>query len=115
MSKKSFLEKTKKLLLQQKSELESKSYTNDIDIDGDETDEIQGNLIANLNNQLSTRDREKLHQIENALKKIENQSYGLCEECGEAIAEKRLEINPYFSTCIACAEQKEFESKQRKR
>lgn len=110
------IEKIKKSLLRQKSELQTKSYQqNDVDIDGDETDEIQANLIITVNNQLSSRDREKLLQIENALKKIEGNTYGLCEECGDAIAEKRLEINPYFSTCISCAEQKEIENKQRRR
>lgn len=116
MLKKSTLEKIKRLLVQQKHELQTKSYQqNDIDIDGDETDEIQANLIINVNNQLSSRDKEKLLQIENALKKIEGNTYGLCEECGDAIAEKRLEINPYFSTCISCAEQKEIENKQKRR
>lgn len=116
MLKKSTLEKIKSSLVRQKSELQTKSYQqNDIDIDGDETDEIQANLIINVNNQLSSRDKEKLLQIENALKKIEGKTYGLCEECGDVIAEKRLEINPYFSTCISCAEQKEIENKQRRR
>lgn len=113
--KKNFLEKIKKILLTQKLEFESINYSNDIDIEGDETDEIQGILIANVNNQLLSRNREKILQIENALKKIENGSFGLCEECEEQIAEKRLEINPYFSNCIACAEQKEFENKQKRR
>jgi DnaK suppressor protein len=116
MMKKSFLEKIKRSLIEQKTELQSKSYhKDDIDIDGDEVDEIQGGLIALVNNKLSTRDLEKLRKIENALQKIDNKSFGICEECEEQIAEKRLEINPYFSTCIACAERIEFEDKQRKR
>jgi len=114
--KKSFIEKIKRSLLEQKSELKSKSYhQNDIDLDGDEVDEIQGVLIALVNNKLSTRDLEKIRKIDNALHKIENKSFGICEECEESIAEKRLEINPYFSTCISCAERIEFEDKQRKR
>lgn len=113
--KKSFIEKTRKALLEQKAQLESKSYHHDIDTDGDETDEIQGNIIATVNNKLSSMDRDKMRQIENALKKIENATYGACEECGEQIAEKRLEHNPHYFTCIICAEQKEFDSKQRKR
>ncbi len=54
-------------------------------------------------------------QIENALSKIERGEFGTCEDCEEAIAEKRLEINPYFSTCISCAELKEIDGKQRAR
>lgn len=115
MLKKSFLEKIKKTLLEQRDQLQSKNYADDIDIEGDETDEIQGKLIANVNSQLSSRDKEKLLQIDNALRKMESGSFGACEDCGELIAGKRLEINPYFSTCISCAEQKEFESRQRRR
>lgn len=113
--KKSALEKIKKSLFLQKKELESKSYQIEIDVDGDETDEIQGSLIATVNNQLSVRDREKLLMIELALKKMENGSFGLCEDCSEPISEKRLDINPYFISCISCAEQREIESKQRKK
>lgn len=112
--KKNFLEKIKKALLDQKSVLLSKNHSLDIDIDGDETDEIQGNLIASISNQLSTRDATKLLQIENALRKIRDNSYGSCEECGEEISEKRLEVNPYFTMCISCAEQKEFEERKKR-
>jgi DnaK suppressor protein len=115
MLKKSFLDRTKKILLEQKKILQSKSYNFDIDMDGDEIDEIQGSLIVNVNNQLSFRDQEKLAQIEIALKKIANRSFGLCEECEEPIAEKRLEVNPYFPTCISCAEQHELESKLKRK
>lgn len=112
MLKKSFLEKIKKSLLIQKADLQSKSYNDDIDIEGDETDFIQGAIIATVNSQLSSRDREKILQIDNALLKMTQNLFGYCEECEEPIAEKRLEINPYFSTCIVCAEQKEFEDRQ---
>src|SRR5579885_3232879 len=96
MSKK-VVDKIKDTLINQKRELQTKSYNNDIDIDGDETDEIQGKLIAIVNSKLSLRDKEKLQSIENALKKIEDKTFGICEECGDLIAEKRLEINPSFS------------------
>lgn len=111
MSKK-MIEKIKNILLNQKKELQTKSYSNDIDIDGDETDEIQGKLIAIVNSKLSLRDKEKLRNIENALKKIDDETFGLCEECGELIAEKRLEINPSFSMCISCSEEAELNLKK---
>ena len=116
MLKKNTLEKIKNSLIQQQGQLQTKTYQlDDIDIDGDETDEIQASLIMNVNKQLSSRDKEKLVQIEQALKKIESHTFGICEECEELIAEKRLEINPYFSTCISCAEKKEIENKQKRR
>lgn len=115
MIKKASREKLTKRLLKEKEALSSKTYTNDVDVDGDEIDEIQATLISSISNQLSSRDAQKLNQIEDALKRINDNSFGICEDCEEPISEKRLEVNPYYSTCIACAEQREFEDKQRKR
>lgn len=113
---KTFLQKMKNLLLEQKQEL-VKQVTQqvDVDTDGDETDEIQANILIDLNNQLSTRNSAKLNQIEAALKRIEDKTYGLCQDCEDPIPEKRLLSNPYFQTCVSCAEEREAEEKQRKR
>jgi len=113
---KTFLTKVKNLLLAEKREiLQQVSQDISIDTDGDETDEIQGNMLIELTNQLNTRNSAKLSQIEAALKRIDNKSYGLCQDCGEAIPEKRLLHNPHFQTCVSCAEDREAEDKQRKR
>jgi len=114
MSKK-FLEKIKKRLQSEKNELMSKSYDFEVDSDGDETDEIQGNIIDSINSQLSARDAQKLAKIDMALQKIESNCYGVCEECEEIISDRRLEFNPYFSTCISCAEELELDLKNKKR
>ena len=46
----------------------------------------------------------ELAQINRALARIEGGEYGQCRECGEAIAEARLEALPFSDLCIACAE-----------
>lgn len=116
MADKKFLKKMKELLLIQKKEVLITSVTNpDIDLDGDETDEIQGNIIIEISSQLSSRNNDKLMKIHESLKKIENKTYGICEDCGESIAEKRLLLRPYSTTCIFCAEEREITAKQRKR
>lgn len=113
---KTFLQKIKKILLDQKREILKKSGQDiDIDTDGDETDEIQGNIIMGITNQLNARNLEKLAQIEDALKRVDKKSYGKCQDCEEPIPEKRLLINPHALTCVACAEDREAEEKQRKR
>lgn len=99
----------------EKYELMSKSYDLNIDSDGDETDEIQGNLIGAINEKLSSRDLDRVIKIDVALKKIENNCYGICEECEQSISDRRLEFNPHFPTCISCAEELELEAKNRKR
>ncbi|MBB3763341.1 TraR/DksA family transcriptional regulator [Sphingomicrobium lutaoense] len=48
------------------------------------------------------REQEKL-RIDAALRRIEEGDYGFCLECGEAIAEKRLEHDPAATHCIGCA------------
>lgn len=112
MLKKSFLEKMKKNLLKERSDLVKKVYNFDIDSDGDETDEIQGNLIIAINKKLSSRDMEKINKIDVALKKIDNKTYGLCQDCEGDIPEKRLNLNPYFILCRDCAEDHELEEKR---
>jgi len=107
------IEKIKDILLAQKKELQSKFYNHEIDIEGDDTDKIQGKIIATVNSALSSRDKEKLQRIESALKKIEEKTFGICEECGELISEKRLEFNPWFAMCISCSEEAELQNKRK--
>ncbi len=45
-----------------------------------------------------------VQQIDHALLRIKDGSYGICEKCGEPISEKRLEAIPYTSLCIKCAD-----------
>jgi len=54
------------------------------------------------------RRRQKLLQIEAALKRIEENDYGYCRECGDAIAPARLEADPTVLLCIDCASAKEL-------
>lgn len=84
-----------------------------VDSKGDEADEIQANTIVEMDTQLFNRNSAKLTAIRETLDKIESGEFGDCEDCGEEIPEKRLEINPCFKVCIACAEEREFEAKQR--
>jgi len=116
MFTKSFLKKIKEQLLQEKEILSGKSiYRADIDTDGDDTDEVQGNMLIELESQLNYRNNQKINKINDALEKIEDKTYGLCQECEEEIPEKRLFHNPYFVICVSCAEERETEIKQRKR
>jgi DnaK suppressor protein len=112
---KEFIEKVKKILENQRAEILNINNTpTDIDMDGDETDEIQGNMLASITSQLSSRNSNKLNQINCALKKISDCTFGKCEDCDEDIPEQRLMINPYFLTCVSCAEEREAELKHRR-
>lgn len=48
-------------------------------------------------------ERETLEEIEAALARIEEGSYGTCRQCGAEIAEERLRAVPFTSQCIECA------------
>ena len=61
---------------------------------------------------LASNDRETLHKIETALKRIEDHSFGLCIQCRKPIAIARLKALPYTETCLKCQEELEKDSKQ---
>ncbi len=51
---------------------------------------------------LSTSEKETLAAIDQALEKINNETFGQCEACGDTIDEKRLEAIPYTPLCVQC-------------
>jgi len=53
---------------------------------------------------MSTNDRQLLDSIDQALDRIEEGEYGKCDNCGEAIHEKRLEALPWAQHCVDCQE-----------
>ncbi len=52
-------------------------------------------------------EEDALDQIEAALQRIEDGSYGECETCGAKIPKSRLEAIPYAAQCVRCASQQE--------
>jgi len=50
---------------------------------------------------------EQYKDIADAFRKLQNNSYGQCEECGEEIDIKRLEVSPLARYCITCKTKKE--------
>jgi DnaK suppressor protein len=56
---------------------------------------------------LSENEREKLLEVDEALDRIEDGSFGMCEECEESISLKRLEVMPNARYCIKCQEELE--------
>lgn len=60
---------------------------------------------------LCNRDREKLELIDEALERLEEGTYGICEECDSKIAEGRLKVMPFARYCIACQSKIEKEEK----
>ena len=53
---------------------------------------------------LADREREKLTHVDDALKRIENGTYGICESCEEEIDKERLAAMPFTKLCLSCQE-----------
>jgi len=58
---------------------------------------------------LMQNDEGTLERIEAALERIEDGTYGQCEECGSRIPKARLGALPYATLCVKCAERQEHE------
>jgi DnaK suppressor protein len=66
-----------------------------------------GNFDQELTLRLLGSEEDTLNQIEAAIKRIEDGSYGRCEVCGEKIPESRLNAIPYAVQCVRCASHQE--------
>ena len=69
----------------------------------------RASLEADRNFMLRIRDRENklIKKIKKGLDRIENDSFGICEKCGENIALERLKARPVTTQCIECKTKEE--------
>ena len=65
---------------------------------------------ADRNFELRIRDREYklIKKVRNALDRIENGTFGVCEKCGEDISVKRVQARPVTTQCIDCKTKEEM-------
>jgi len=47
--------------------------------------------------------RERVAEVDDALRRVDTATYGACERCGQPIAEERLAARPFARCCMACA------------
>ncbi len=73
------------------------TFSNEIDL----ASSLEGREMAF---QLSSRERNELRMVEDALFKIARGTYGVCDSCSKHITLKRLEIRPLSALCIECQE-----------
>ena len=66
-----------------------------------------------FNLRICEREKGLIVKIEQALDRIDNGSFGLCEECDEEISEARLEVRPVTTLCIECKRSLEAKEKPR--
>ena len=112
--KKKDLKRFEKLLIEKKEEIlknAKKTLNEDMtlaqDDMPDEMDLASSEYIQSFTFRLRGREGTFLKKIDHALAKIEEGTFGVCEECGEPIAVKRLEARPETTLCIRCKEDQE--------
>ena len=71
---------------------------------GDMADQASGTNEVHIHLKLKQTDAKILQAIDEALRRIEEGTYGVCRECGEPIAEARLMAIPWTRSCISCKE-----------
>lgn len=77
----------------------------------DPTDRASVESDRNFELRIRDRERKLLGKIREALERIEDASYGVCEECGEDISIKRMEARPVTTLCIDCKTKQEQHEK----
>ena len=110
------LEKFKQRLVAKRKELVSEvrgSSVGSLDTNADGIQDIADQASSAYTKEflLSIGDAERrmLRQVDEALDKIRQDTYGLCESCSEMINERRLEALPFARLCIKCQEKEEEE------
>ena len=73
----------------------------------DPTDRASWESDRNFLLRIRERERKLITKIGEALARIEEGAFGICERCGEEISEKRLEARPVTTLCIKCKEEQE--------
>ncbi|OFZ81607.1 MAG: hypothetical protein A2583_15620 [Bdellovibrionales bacterium RIFOXYD1_FULL_53_11] len=73
----------------------------------DEIDQASSDMEQSMRMRLCNREILYVKKINDAIKRIEEGSFGECEECGEDIEVRRLEARPTATLCVSCKEEQE--------
>ena len=103
------LQRLKKVLLKEREEIigEVKQIHESSKEMGQDGIQDIGDEAANVYNKqilltLNENERMRLKEVDEALDRIASKTYGTCEECGEPIGLKRLEVKPVAKYCVPC-------------
>ncbi len=112
------IQNIKLILLQQKDALlnEAEVALNELPVQTlfpDMGDQASAETDMNFMLRLRGREQRLLKKIDEALERIENGTFGICDDCGNEIDLKRLEARPVTTMCIECKTIQEEEEKRR--
>jgi DnaK suppressor protein len=119
--RKEFLKQAAETLLETKKQLlkemqgRVKEETEGVKDEGRDTYDLASDeRDREINFILNDREREKLHAIDEALQRIKDKTYGICESCEGEIQLGRLKVLPFTRLCVKCQEEIEKENKRQK-
>jgi len=78
----------------------------------DPIDQVRSSTDRELTIQRLDQQAHLIHEIQSALARIEEGSYGSCEQCDQPISPKRLEALPWARLCVKCQSAAELESSE---
>lgn len=108
---KQVLLKAKSALLRELSREADPSVLNPGEIPADVLDVSASDLERTLCLLLRERERSKLKAIDEALERIDEGTFGICEDCGDEVPLGRLKVMPFATTCIDCKAKQERRDK----
>jgi DnaK suppressor protein len=78
----------------------------------DPTDRASHESDRNFVLRIRDRERKLIIKIKEALARIDDGTFGICEECGDEIGEERLHVRPVTTLCINCKTESEKKEKR---
>jgi len=101
------LERKREELVRKAKQTLDEDMTLDVNDLPDEMDLASSEYLQSFTFRLRGREKSFLDKINKAIAKIDDGSFGVCEECEEEISVKRLEARPETTLCIRCKEDQE--------
>ena len=79
----------------------------------DVTDRASQESDRNFELRIRDRERKLVKKLREALQRVDDGTFGICEVCGKDVSEKRLMARPITTLCIVCKTKQEEQEKQR--
>lgn len=105
------LQQARSVILRELSQQGTDGNENFTEVSADVFDLSASELERNMSLLLKERGRSKLRAVEDALERMDQGTFGICEDCGCEIPLGRLEVMPFAATCRDCKAEQEKRDK----
>ncbi len=98
---------------QQKGDSTLQELSGDNEVFADPADRATAESDRAFTLRIRDRERKLIKKVKEALQRINDGTYGICEECGDDISISRLKARPVTRLCINCKAKQEMDESQR--